>query len=633
MSTTSLHTKLNTRVLVIDDTESIHEDFRKTLSSPGRDDALAAEAAALFGDDGGSGDSSSAANSFVVDSAMQGADGFEKVKRALAEGNPYAIAFVDMRMPPGWDGLQTIEHLWKVDPELQVVICSAYSDYSWQQIIDRLGVNDRLLLLKKPFDTSEVNQLAVALTQKWLATHQAAMKLEELQELVDQQTDQLRYAAYHDRLTGLPNRSGLSEWLQDLIGGGPEGDVRFGLFFLDFDRFKLINDSLGHEAGDELLVQISQRLRTSLGITDVGATPDRPLAARLGGDEFVVVVPGTNDVAVLGKQADALLRTLRPTYNLRGHQVHSTASIGITTGDIRYTDAHDMVRDADSAMYCAKKSGKDRYVFFDRSMHDHMVRRLRMEEDLRRAQEQGQLVLHYQPIVDVESGRPAGFEALLRWEHPERGTVSPDEFIPIAEETGLILDIGKWVLHAATGELSRLRGALPDLDLFMSINLSKRQMLDPQVVDVVREAVEGSGVPVESVKIEITETAIMEKPQVISPRLQAMRRLGVGISMDDFGKGHSSLTCLHQFPLTVLKIDRAFVQNMEDNRDYSAIVQAIIVLAKNLDIHVVAEGIESVGQLTQIQALDCDYAQGYLFSRPIPADALIEYLSTNGSQG
>lgn len=607
------------RILVIDDTESIHEDFRMTLNPHRHDSDLASEAAALFGDDL-PGNRPADVHNFIVDSAMQGKDGLEKVRGALDEGSPYAVAFVDMRMPPGWDGLETIERLWEIDPDLQVVICSAYSDYSWEDIIQRLGVNDRLLLLKKPFDTAEVSQLAVALTQKWFLAQQAGMKFSELQEMVNQQTEALRRLAYCDRLTGLPNRSGLFERLRSLVASEHQP---FGVYFLDFDRFKIINDSLGHDMGDELLIQVTKRIQQTLGLDDGQQANDLPYAARLGGDEFVVIWPGSDEHAILEEQAQRLLKALRPSYTLGRHKVTSTASIGITSSRLGYKRSEDMIRDADVAMYHAKRSGKNRACFFTLEMHEAAIDRLRMEEQLARAFSEDRLQVYYQPIVDLHSGEIVGFESLLRWHESDQGFISPEIFIPIAEETGQIVEIGQWVLETAIKQLAQWQKTENRKSLFMSINLSKRQLIDPSICETLRGLIAQYAVPAESIKVEITETAIMENSESIAPVLDGIRSLGVGISMDDFGKGYSSLSCLHRFPLTTLKVDRSFIENLETHREYGAVIQAIIVLANNLGIDVVAEGIETEAQLAQLQALDCDYVQGYYFGRPAPPDQAI----------
>ena len=606
------------RILVIDDTRSIHDDFKSTLTPPQVDASLAAEAASLF-DDEPPAASHNASLPCSIDSAFQGKDGCAKVEQALQQGNPYAVAFVDMRMPPGWDGLKTIERLWEIDPKLQVVICSAYSDYSWDDIVNRLGISDQLLLLKKPFDTSEVNQIAVALTQKWKLAQQAETSLAELQGMVDRQTRELREMAYRDRLTGLPNRAGLLEQLSPLVG--PSG-IPFGLFFLDFDRFKMVNDSLGHDRGDELLIKISRRIEAFLDDQDTPSGAPAPFAARLGGDEFLMVWPGRSEQGWLENAAQSLVDRLRPMHSLGRHLVTSTASIGVTTSQAGYTNVDDAIRDADVAMYRAKQSGKDQACFFTAQMHDDAVERLQLEDGLARALALGELSLNYQPIIHAENGETVGYEALIRWNRPATGFVSPEHFIAIAEETGQIIEIGKWVADTAIRQLAQWRRRPGCEDLWVSINFSKRQMLDPMIGTTLDALIREHGVPAASVHLEITETTIIGNSHEISTVLTQLRERGFGLAMDDFGKGHSSLNCLNQFPITTLKIDRLFIENMAIHRSYSAIIQAVVVLAKNLGVRVVAEGVETRDQLVQLQALDCDLLQGYYFSKPLPPETI-----------
>jgi diguanylate cyclase (GGDEF)-like protein len=613
---------LNNRILIIDDTETIHQDFRKTLTSGDPDPNLDAEAEALFGNPAPSSDR----REFSLDSAMQGEEGYAKVESALSAGRPYAVAFVDMRMPPGWDGVQTIEQLWKVDPRLQVVICTAYADYAWDEIVQRLGVSDRLLILKKPFDSVEARQLALALTEKWEMTQQAMLKLDELERIIEDRTTELRHAAGHDMLTGLANRSGLTERLRQLlersnreaaaVANAPAAS-EFAVLFLDFDRFKVVNDGLGHEVGDQLLVSISRRLCSVLAEPfGQPVSPDQVMAARLGGDEFVVLIEMPDAAANACKLADRLLDSLRAGYSLLGHQVFSTASIGITTSNFDYCRADDVLRDADAAMYAAKAAGKDRYVVFDRSMHDHTLTRLQMETDLRNSLVAGDFACAFQPVVSLGTGEVQGFEALLRWKHPIRGQVPPIDFIPVAEDTGLIQGLGKWILEDATRQLASWLKRPNSAPMFVAVNMSKRQLLDPSVDRAIADLLESTGLAPECLKLEVTESIIMDRAEAVTPILHRLKKLGVQIWMDDFGTGHSSLSCMHTFPLDGLKIDRGFIRNLDMNPRYQAVVQAIVTLAKNLRLTIVAEGIETPQQAVLMQDLGCDFGQGYLFARP-----------------
>ncbi|HEV7300570.1 MAG TPA: EAL domain-containing protein [Tepidisphaeraceae bacterium] len=609
------------RILIVDDNEAIHADFRKTLCPPGASRQLGAAKVALFGDDvvTGSTETPQQAPQFALDTATQGQEGLAKVEAALREGRPYAVAFVDMRMPPGWDGLQTIEQFWRADPQLQVVICSAYSDHSWNDISRTLGYTDRLLILKKPFDPVEVSQLATSLSVKWLLRCKADMKMAELERLVEQRTADLVHAANHDSLTGLPNRARLKEQLGRLVEQRKQdASFDFALLFLDFDRFKLINDSLGHAAGDQLLAEIGRRLCACMA----GHRAERGavMVARLGGDEFVALAEGIATPADAAALAERLLPILSAPHLVAGRSVISTASIGIATSHNDYAEADAMLRDADAAMYHAKAAGKARYAMFDARMHRAAVVRLELENDLRRALDRGEFVLCYQPIIGLTAGTLDGFEALLRWNHPTRGTVSPTEFIPCCEETGLIVPLGQWALSEACRQLADWQRRHPaHSNLSMSVNVSARQMMMPDFAQTIMTAIHHSGVATRSLALEITESIMISDAASASDVLRQVRASGARVHMDDFGTGYSSLSCLHQFPLDALKIDRSFIRCLGERREFAAVIHAIVNLARNLDIELIAEGLETADQVAMLQAMECDKGQGYYFGKPTEA--------------
>jgi diguanylate cyclase (GGDEF)-like protein len=618
------------RVLVIDDNEAIHDDFRKTLARQSLGEELGADEALLFGYQA----ATTAAAHFEIDAASQGHLGLARVEAAMREGRPYQLAFVDMRMPPGWDGVETISRLWQADPALQVVICTAYSDYSWEQIVQKLGATDRLLILKKPFDDAEVCQLASAMTEKWLVTQQARIKMGEMESLVELRTAELRDWVFRDALTGLPNRLFFQDLLArtiDLHRRGPHRN--FAVLFLDFDRFKIVNDSLGHQVGDKLLIAIAERLRCMLRKTDIVASMAHGTAARIGGDEFVVLLDDMGQMHDAVRVAERLLALMAEPYQVGSHTIQSTASIGVTTSAHAYASADEMIRDADTAMYRAKAAGKNRFVVFDSRMHEEALVRLAMESDLRQAVIQEQFYLLYQPIVTLENGRISGFEALIRWQHPVKGLVSPIEFIPVAEEIGIIVAIGEWVLRQACRQLAEWR-EIPGLgDLFISVNLSRKQLLCPDLVARIGDIIPRAGLPFSAVKLEITENAIMEDMDRAVAVLRQIRDLGVDLHVDDFGTGYSSLSCLHRFPVTGMKIDRSFVNNVADNQDYAAVVNAIVTLAHNLRLGLIAEGVETVDQMTMLRAMGCDLAQGYYFARPLPSDQAMAYAREQAGTG
>ncbi|MEQ1503641.1 MAG: EAL domain-containing protein [Myxococcota bacterium] len=756
----------NRRILVIDDTRSIHQDFRKILERPDRQgSALDSLEAELFGE----APAESVQVAYELDSAYSGEEGCQRVREALAEGRRYSLAFVDMRMPPGWDGVQTIEHLWEVDPDIQVVICTAYSDYSWEDILRRFGASDRLLILKKPFDTAEVCQLACALTEKWRLTRHAHLKLSQLSSMVAEQTtdlrsanhrleaevaerrraeialrvsesryavaaagandglwdwdlmtdelylsdrwwamlglppvrtgrpsdwfdrvhvddaervreevarhlagstshfgfefraihgdghdrwflcrgvvvrneigrpiraagshaditdrklveEQLRHDALHDGLTGLANRVLLTDRLDRCIARQVrDRQYRFALLYLDLDRFKDINDSLGHVAGDQLLVAIGDRIARSVRFSDTVARDH--VLARVGGDEFVILLEEILDGAAAVRVADRLLTLLAEPFEVAGHVLFTSASIGVATSESGYLRAEDLIRDADTALYRAKAGGRGRYELFDPSMHTTAVARWRMENDLRSAVERGELRLQFQPIVNAGSTRVVELEALVRWDRPGFGRVHPDQFVPLAEETGAIVPIGEWVLREACRQILAWKRTDPELArCTMAVNVSGRQFADPAFPDIVAGILAETGVSPSQIKLEITETALMQLDTTTDACIGRLRELGVSLYLDDFGTGFASLSYLHRIQVDGLKIDRSFVRLLGDDRMSTSIVQTIVTLARLLQLGVVAEGVESQHQLDQVRAAGCQLAQGYLFSRPIDAD-------------
>lgn len=432
---------------------------------------------------------------------------------------------------------------------------------------------------------------------------------------------QMQDLAYRDTLTGLPNRHSILRCIQQAIDGDRHN--KFALLFLDFDRFKLINDSLGHEAGDELLRQISERLHANVRSSD-GVMP-----ARLGGDEFVVLLPNLSCWSDAVAIAERLLRAFDQSYQIGGHTVHSTASIGIVTNEQAYHSASDMLRDADLAMYAAKSAGRSCHQVFNHTMHTRVQERLRIECDLRDAVAREEFRMFYQPIVSIDSGELEGVEALIRWIHPEQGVISPDKFIPIAEETGLIVPLGNWILDEVCRQISRWQDTLGDAGpSCVHVNMSRLQMIRPDVVDVVKQAITRHDLDPSHLHLEVTESVIMHNPETIVAAITELRKFGIKVDMDDFGTGYSSLSCLHEFPIDVLKVDRSFIDDESRARDYIALLHAIITLADNLGVQVIAEGVETSEQLATLQALGCEFAQGYFFSKPVCASDLEHYVKT-----
>jgi diguanylate cyclase (GGDEF)-like protein/PAS domain S-box-containing protein len=426
--------------------------------------------------------------------------------------------------------------------------------------------------------------------------------------------DQLVHNAMHDLLTGMPNRA----LFLDRLGRSIERlrrnpDTIFGVLYLDFDRFKLVNDSLGHNIGDLLLIASARRLETSVRGIDT--------AARLGGDEFVILlddIAGPEDAIAV---AERVQKDLGIVFQLEGYQVYNSASIGIVISRPDYERADEVLRDADIAMYHAKLLGRARYAIFDSSMRERTRTRLEIETDLRHALDRGEFKLHYQPLVHLEKGQLCGFEALLRWHQPERGEVQPVDFIPVAEETGLILPIGRWVLFEACRQMSVWREIYPTVnELSVSVNVSARQLSQGIFADEVEAALRQANLPASALRLELTESALLEENEIVGAALTRLRELGVALHLDDFGTGYSSLSYLHRYQVDALKIDRSFVTRMGTGTSADEIVRTILTLARELKLNVVAEGVETPEQMSILQSLNCEFGQGFWIARPLATE-------------
>ncbi|HVF57367.1 MAG TPA: EAL domain-containing protein [Pyrinomonadaceae bacterium] len=435
----------------------------------------------------------------------------------------------------------------------------------------------------------------------------------QIQDITDRKMaeQQLHHDAFHDALTGLPNRALFMDHLKLAIARSQrQQNLTYAVLYLDLDRFKIINDSLGHTIGDQLLVGIADRLTKNLRPGDT--------VARLGGDEFTVLIEDIIDEKEAYYVAERIQKELSVPFNLSGREVFTTVSMGIAPSSTGYDRAEDILRDADTAMYRAKSLGKARYEIFDKAMHARAINLLQLETDMRRAVEREEFIIHYQPIVALEDFRLRGFEALVRWQHPERGFISPIDFIPVAEETGMIVPLGEYVLRHACQQMQRWQKIFPsDPPMFMSVNLSSKQFGQNDLISQVAAVMKDTGIAPHSLKLEITESVVMENIETATELLRQLRALGVQLSIDDFGTGYSSLSYLHRFPINTLKIDRSFVTRMTENNENMEIVRTIIVLAQNLGMDVVAEGVETNDQLALLRKLGCENGQGYFFSKPV----------------
>ena len=610
--------KSSYRIIVIDDNAAIHEDFRKILGKgPEINSELEDMESLLF--DAEIDKSQDSHVQFEIEYAFQGQEGLDIVRKAQEAENPFALAFVDGRMPPGWDGIETISHLWEADPDLQVVLCTAYADYSWSEIQKVLGESDSLLILKKPFDNVEVLQMAHALTRKWELSREIKGRLNKL--------------AFYDHLTGLPNRALFLDRLNGAINQHLRDQQRGALLFIDLDDFKRINDTLGHNVGDELLTIMADRLAKSLRLSDtVSRSVNDHTAARLGGDEFTVLLPEIDELDTAAVVSQRIIEHVAKPVSIGENEFIITPSIGIAIFPDDGDTVETLLKNADLAMYFAKRSrNMEHFKYYQESMNDAALKRLTIENQLRQAIDREELQLHYQPQVDLRSNELIGMEALLRWDNHLLGSVSPVEFIPIAEACGLIIPIGEWVMRTACTQVRRwIENGLPLKRI--AVNVSVRQFLHPDFLVVVEKILEETRMPVNRFEIEITESLFAEDMDNIPHILKILRDKGIGVSVDDFGTGYSSLSRLKEMPIDCLKIDRSFVVGLDSGKNDQSIIAAIMSMAKGMDIRVIAEGIDNDRQLDFLVDKGCTEAQGFLFSRPLSVEKIEAILKKGGQK-
>ncbi|MBV8741505.1 MAG: EAL domain-containing protein, partial [Sinobacteraceae bacterium] len=504
-------------------------------------------------------------------------------------------------------------------------------DYDWLEVIRRLDYSDKLLVIKKPFEAIEVLQSANALTRKWDNESFVRGQIQTLEDVVEARTKgleaankQLRHLASHDALTGLPNRILLDDRLAQALAHAERDGRSFALAVFDLDRFKVVNDSLGHHAGDELLKEVARRIGSVARSTDT--------VARMGGDEFVVLLDRIAQPADAEHVAQRAVEALQSPIHLGGVDVRTSASVGIAVYPQDGKSVEALMANADAAMYCAKQRGRNNIQFFAPGMNAVTQERVKLECDLHAALGLQQFELHYQPKVDTATGAIRGAEALVRWRHPERGLLFPADFIPMAEECGLIESIGAWVVREAcrAARAWQVEGAQPTR---VAVNLSALQFRHGNLPRMISEALQEAGLDPRCLEVEITETALMSDPEESVGILEQLSRMGVVVSVDDFGTGYSSMSYLRRFPIDKLKIDRGFISEMMSRPDDVSIVTAIISLAHSLHLKVVAEGVETSEQRELLRNLGCDQYQGYCYSPAVPSTEFATLLQKSQDGG
>lgn len=732
-------TNSHQKIIIIDDNINIHQDFMKILNTNKLSLPSDLEKELL----GPSIASPSHLPEFEIHTALQGLEGIEKISDAYAGGKPFSIAFVDVRMPPGLDGIETIKRIYPIDPNIQVVICSAFSDYTWEQTANNLGIRDNLLILKKPFDSIAVRQLVCSLAKKSSLLSELRLDNKNLESTLKKENDKLNeslsltrvtldstadgiiivdnkgnivdfnshfceiwnipkslvksnntetileyiykqldrpeilkdqlnalsnnieitntaifhfkngqiieqfsfprildgniigriwsfrnvtekhrlaekleYQATHDALTDLPNRLLLYDRLKQAIAHAARHHSKVGVFFLDLDRFKLINDSLSHDIGDELLKSVSERILEGMRAEDT--------LARLGGDEFVIITPSIYSQENLLHIASRLHSIFSTPFLVSGHKLIITASIGIAVYPDDGITSEELLRNADLAMYDSKSSGKNQFQFYFKKLSENALEKLSIETELRFALNNEEFVLHYQPQYNSLTNEVVAIEALIRWKHPTRGLLNPIDFLPMAIESNLIIPIGEWVLKTACLQNKKWQEA-NIAHTRIAINISPQQLKASNFVDLIKNVLDETGLAPQFLELEITENIILSLDSVVAT-LDQLQKMNINIVLDDFGTGNSSLNYLRNANIDRIKIDQSFIKNIDINSKDEIMIQSILNIAKSLNLNVVAEGVETIDQLTFLTNLACQDIQGYYYSQPLTVEQLEPFL-------
>lgn len=601
------------RILVADDEPSILDSYRMVLdpAQPATDTKINELKSKLFGLETVKPSLQNEPEFEIV--YTQGAEAaVQAVRESRTHDNRFAVAFLDMRMPPGPDGAWAAAEIRALDDRTDIVISTAYSDVDPREVSQRVPPVGKMFYVQKPFHPHEVRQLAVALGQKWSAENK------------------ILRLAYYDSLTELPNRAFFMARLGQAIDSAKTHERSLAVLFLDLDNFKRINDTLGHNVGDELLSTVALRIAHSLRSSDsvsrsVSGYEDTTHLARLGGDEFTVLL------ADLQKPEDALIvanrirEELSKPLQLNAHKLIVTPSIGISLFPRDGEDVVTLLKSADMAMYFAKRTGRNNVQFFEGSMNEKALLRMNLENELRHAIERKEMSLHYQPQLDLVTGKITGLEALIRWQNFTLGNVPPLDFIPIAEDSGLIIAIGEWVLRTACRQARSWQDADVDVQR-IAVNVSVRQFSQAEFPDTISRVLRETNLDPSVLELEITESVLMQDTDTALGTLRKLKAIGVHLAIDDFGTGYSSLSYLKQFPIDRLKIDRSFIMAISTNPDDQAIASAVISMAESMKLQVTAEGVETIEQIRFLRQGKCDEAQGYHISYPMTADDAEQFL-------
>lgn len=634
--------KNNNHILIIDDNPNIHMDIKSVLTTASAEDNINDLESVLFNQTKKQKITYTKFNC-TIDSAFSGEEGLEKISAATKTHKPYSLIFIDIRTPPGMNGIDATQKILELDPNVQIVICSAYSDHTWQKLISTLGVSDRWLILKKPFELIEMRQMACALCEKWSlqaqmhhkitektlflndANHQLSMKINELKKA----HQKINYLAYFDSLTNLPNRNYFYTEVERLFQKAKENSQKVVLMYLDLDNFKHVNDAMGHSAGDALLCKVTEKLQKLLRDYDIleHFIPNKFVdinLARIGGDEFVIILNSIHSLEHINSIAERILSSVSVDYYIAGNIISVTASIGIAIYPNDGDSIDSLMKNADAAMYSAKNCKRNTFQFYSEKNNYETQERLQLDAELRKALSNEELFLCYQLKYKSSDRSVIGMEALLRWQHPRKGVLYPIDFIYIAEELDIIVPIGTWVLETACRDLKHLHDMGYE-NLMTSVNISSLQFKSPDLLITVERVLNTVDLAPHFLELELTERIIMIDQEEAPELLRKLKKFGVSISIDDFGTGYSSLSHLSKLPIDTVKIDRSFVSLIEKEKT-SPILDSIIELSHNLQHKVIAEGVETEEEFEYLASKGCDEIQGFLLSKPLPFEELVKKL-------
>jgi len=612
------------RILLVEDNSGIHKNFHEAFRPEKKDPLLNATEKMLFGKIAESVSNQSEEDvSFTVHSAYRGQEAIDMIRRAILSGASYHLVCIDMYMPHGIGVVDTVKQLWQLDSNLQVVIFSVKIDFSWEKITHQLRDSDNYVILKRPFDAHEIRQLATVLIKKRELKQQVHFQDENIEMLecehhlkIEKITAELEHQMTHDPLTGLPNRILLMDRIQQAMAQAKRYGMHVGILFFDIDNFKQVNDSLGHNAGDLVLKEVAKRLGAVVRESDT--------LARLSSDEFVAVFVCQPREDYLITIANKFMRQLAQPYTIRGHSLVLTASIGISIYPTHGADVITLLKNADSALYKAKEE-KNTCLIYRGEFNKHILQRLNLAGALAHAVERKEFLLYYQPVMDLKTEKIVCVEALLRWRHPTLGLLTPLEFISIAEESGLIVPIGNWVIRKACMQINawQAKGMAP---IHISVNLSNQQFKKDNFVEEVEKILQETQLDSNLLELELKENMLLGKTNEIIKKMQELKNMGLHLVLDDFGAGYVSLSYLRQFPIGKIKIDRSVIQNLRDKPEDAAIIEAIINMSKSINLQVVAEGVETFGQLDFLRSQASDQVQGYIFHKPLDENSCFRLL-------